>query len=47
MSTAHLLLALIPVVIAVAAIVVAALLEPWRARRNRVWRKPGRRDPPE
>lgn len=45
MSTAQLLLALVPVAIAVAAIVAAALLEPWRARRDRVSRKPGRRGP--
>lgn len=43
MSTTQIVLALIPVTLAVAAVVVAALLEPWRARRNRV---PRNRDDP-
>lgn len=35
MTTAQTLLALVPVAVAVVAIVTAALLEPWRARRAR------------
>jgi hypothetical protein len=38
-----LVLALVPVAIAVVAVVVGALLEPRRARRNQVPRRSGRR----
>ena len=42
MSTAQILLALVPVALAVVAVVVAALYEPWRVRRNRPPRGGGR-----
>lgn len=47
MSTTQMVLALVPVAIAVAAVVAAAVLEPWRARRNRPTRNSGGRRPPE
>lgn len=40
MTTAQMVLAIVPVAVAVVAVVVAALLEPYRARRNRDAGKP-------
>jgi hypothetical protein len=46
MSTTQIVLALVPIAIAVAAVIVAALLEPWRVRRNQPMRRTDRREPP-
>ena len=47
MSTTQIVLALVPVALAVVAGVVAAVLEPRRARRNRPTRHSGGPGPPE
>lgn len=44
MAAAQIVLAFVPLVIAAVAVIVAALLEPWRARGNRAPRTPGGQD---